>query len=258
MLLDDNLRRQQERSNKNWRGALKTGKEQMGNLQINMDFLDETKLLKADSKILEIGCGIGTIVQKLSEKGYDVIGGDISSQAVEYGRQKYTGIKLQVEAGQKLTCADNTFDIVLSFDLFEHIAETDMHLSEVSRVLRPGGYYLFQTPNKYSNTIFFMLSKKTFKRQQAHPSLHTPRQLRRRLAKHGFEARFIKMNTVTEFVLNKLKKTFGPVSYIFKYINFRILPLVLQTNLYVIAQKKCITFNTANPRYVKITKEQTR
>jgi hypothetical protein len=37
--------------------------------------------------------------------------------------------------------------------------------------------------------------------------------------------------------LNKLKKKLGPLSGIFKHINFRRLPLALQTNLYVIARK---------------------
>ena len=54
--------------------------------------------------------------------------------------------------------------------------------------------------------------------------------------KHGFEVGFVKMNTVNELTLNKLKK-FGPLAFVMKHINFRYLPLFLQTNLYVIANK---------------------
>jgi len=45
------------------------------------------------------------------------------------------------------------------------------------------------------------------------------------------------MNPVNEFTLNKLRKKLGSISNIFKHINFRRLPLALQTNLYVIAHK---------------------
>lgn len=236
-LIDENLKRQQEHYDKKWHKGLKAGKEERGNLQTNLQFLTETNLLKPEDKILEIGCGIGSVVFELSKQGYDITGTDISREAITYGLKKYGNIKLQVQPAEILQFDDETFDMVLSFDLFEHIAQIDKHVSEVFRVLRAGGYYLFQTPNKYSNAIFEILSEKSLKWRRAHPSLHTPGQLKRRLTKHGFEAQFVKMNVINEFTLNKLKKSFGPVSHIFKHINFRRLPLILQTNLYVIAHK---------------------
>lgn len=234
--MDENLKKQQELYDQTWRRGLEAGKEERGNLQTNLEFLTETGLLKQNDKMLEIGCGIGSIVFELSRQGYDITGTDISREAIAYGLKKYGNIKLQVQAAEILRFGDGAFDIVLSFDLLEHIAQVDRHISEVFRVLRTGGYYLFQTPNKYSNVIFETLSKKSLKWRRAHPSLHTPGQLRRRLDKHGFEVRFVKMDPINEFTIKKLQK-FGPISHIFKHINFRRLPLVLQTNLYVVACK---------------------
>ncbi len=235
--MDEDLKKQQELYDESWRKGLKAGRQEYGNLQTNLEFIAETNLLQPGDRILEIGCGIGSVVFELSKQGYDITGTDISHKAIAYGLKKYGDIKLQVQPAEILQFGDGTFDIVLSFDLFEHIAQVDRHVSEVSRVLRAGGYYLFQTPNKYSNAIFETLSKKSLKWRRAHPSLHSPRQLRQRLISHGFEVRFIKMNPVNEFTLNKLKKIFGPISHIFKHVNFRHLPLILQTNLYVIALK---------------------
>jgi ubiquinone/menaquinone biosynthesis C-methylase UbiE len=234
--MEQNLIKQQELYDQTWRKGLEAGIENRGNLQTNLEFLEEINLLKPNDKILEIGCGTGRVVFELSRQGYDVIGTDISQEAVAYGRKKYDDIKLQVQPAEKLEFADKTFDIVLSFDLFEHIAEVDKHVSEVYRVLRPNGLYLFQTPNKYCNAVFATLSNKSLKWRRAHPSLHSPGQLRKRLSRHHFEVRFIKMNPINEFTLKKLRKL-GPISYIFKHINFRRLPLFLQTNLYVIARK---------------------
>ncbi len=234
--MDENLKEQQQLYDEVWRKGLASGKEERGNLRTNLDFLRETGLLSRDHKILEIGCGIGSVVFELSKQGCDVTGIDISREAIAYGREKYGDIKLDVFAAQALPYDDDSFDIVLSFDLFEHIAEIDKHVSEVARVLKPSGCYLLQTPNKYSNAIFETLSRKSLKWRRAHPSLHSPGQLKRRLAKHGFEARFVKMNPINEFTIGKLQK-FGPLAHIFKRINFRRLPLVLQTNLYVVAYK---------------------
>ncbi|MHC4693825.1 MAG: class I SAM-dependent methyltransferase [Planctomycetota bacterium] len=234
--MDKDLKKQQEIYDKTWISSLKSGKEEHGNLQTNLDFLVETDLLKPNYKILEVGCGIGNIVFELTKKGYDITGSDISGEAIAYGHKKYGDIKLEVQPAEELQFENETFDIVLSFDLFEHIAEVDNHIREVFRVLRPGGYYMFQTPNKYSNIIFETIQTRTLKWRNYHPSLHSPGQLKRRLSRHGFNTKFVKMNPINEFTIKKFKKL-GPVGNIFKHINFRRLPLILQTNLYVIAEK---------------------
>jgi ubiquinone/menaquinone biosynthesis C-methylase UbiE len=234
--MEERLKKQQESCDLSWRKILAAKKEQLGNLQLNLDFLKKVNLLKQDSKILEIGCGIGTIVSELGGQGYDITGADISQEAIAYGLKKYGDIKLEVQPAEVLPYEDRSFDIVLSFDLFEHIDQIDRHISEVFRVLCHNGYYLFQTPNKYSNVIFETLSKKSLKWRKFHPSLHTPRQLKQRMTKHGFEVRFIKMNPINEFTIKKLQKL-GPMGNIVKLINFRRLPIVLQTNLYVVAHK---------------------
>ncbi|MHC4633391.1 MAG: class I SAM-dependent methyltransferase, partial [Planctomycetota bacterium] len=227
--MDNDLKKQQEVYDRSWRSGLKAGKEAYGNLQTNLEFLAQTDLLRPNYKILEIGCGIGSIVVELAKQGYDITGSDISHEAIAYGLKKYGDIQLEVQAAETLQYENETFDIVLSFDLFEHIAQIDRHISEVFRVLRPGCYYMFQTPNKYSNIIFETLQTRTLQWRHYHPSLHSPGQLRRRLSRHGFEARFIKMNPINEFTIKKLKKL-GPLGDIIKRIDFHRMPLVLQTN----------------------------
>jgi len=234
--MDENLKKQQELYDEGWRKELKIGKEERGNLQTNLEFLDEAGVLKVNDRVLEIGCGIGSVVFELSNQGYEVTGTDISREAISYGQNKYGDIRLEVQAAENLEYDDESFDVVLSFDLFEHVAATDKHLSEVRRLLRASGHYLFQTPNKYSNAIYETLWTKSLQWRRYHPSLHSPGQLKRRLAKHGFETRFVKMNPINEFTLKKLQKL-GPVGYVFKKVSFQRLPLVLQTNLYVIAHK---------------------
>jgi cyclopropane fatty-acyl-phospholipid synthase-like methyltransferase len=235
--MDQQLKDQQDLYDSTWTGGLECGKEQRGNLQTNLEFLSRTGLLRPGDRILEIGCGIGAVVSELARQGCCVTGTDISRVAIEYGRSKYPGLDLQVQAAEELAFADETFDVVLSFDLFEHIARIDRHVGEVHRVLKPQGYYLFQTPNKLSNATFETLSHRSLKWRRYHPSLHTPGQLRRRLARHGFEVSFMKVNSINEFTCAKLKK-FGSLGSLIARIDFEKLPLSLQTNLYVIARKR--------------------
>ncbi len=234
--MDDELREQQELYDRGWRSELQRGKEQRGNLETNLEFLADSGLLKPTDRILEIGCGIGSVVHALSEQGYDITGVDISQEAIQYGRQKYGDIRLDVQAAETLDYEDATFDAVLSFDLFEHIARIDVHVQEVRRVLMGGGYYMFQTPNKLSNVVFETLAHKSLKWRRVHPSLHTPGQLRRRLVRHGFDVQFKKMNPVNAYTIAKFRKL-GPAGRLIARVDFRRLPLWLQTNLYVIGQK---------------------
>ena len=235
--MDERLAKEQALYDRIWREGLNKGKDQYSNFRTNLRFLKETRVLQNKCKILDVGCGAGAVVFELTRQGHEVVGIDISQEAIAHGLEKYGDVDLRVAAAEQLPFANETFDVVLSFDLLEHIANVDQHLREVHRVIRSDGYYLFETPNKYFNAVFETLEARSLKWRQEHQSLHTPRQLRRRLQKHGFEVEFVKMNTVNEYTLEKLKP-YGPLKHIMRQLDFRRLPLSLQTNLYVITRKK--------------------
>ena len=79
------------------------------------------------------------------------------------------------------------FDVVMSFDVLEHIPDSDRHLQEVRRVLRPGGHYVLQTPNKLTNAVFETIRWRSLR----HGAPTTARfgQLQRRLRAAGFSVR---------------------------------------------------------------------
>ena len=223
--------------NEAWAKNLAVGKEQLGNSEVNNRFLDEVGLPHPGQQVLEVGCGIGTMVSRLTEKGCHVIGTDLSQTAIDYGLEKYPGLNLQTAEADQLPFEACQFDCVISFDLFEHVEAIDDHVAEVRRILREGGHYLLGTPNKFCSAFFDTVRHRGFGWKIHHPSLHTWRQLRRRFRRHGFESRFVKMNTVTEFALNKLKAYGFPSSFA-RHINTERLPMSLQSNLYVVAEKK--------------------
>ena len=142
-------------SNFDYTTDLKNGKIDRGNFDANIQFLEETGLLKKDLRILEIGCGAGRLTNYLIRKGFDAIGFDISETLINEGHSRYPDTIIFIASGEAdMPLKDSFFDIVLSFDVLEHIPDVGAHLSEVRRVLKSGGFYLFQTPNKLTNVPF--------------------------------------------------------------------------------------------------------
>ena len=216
-----------------------------GNIEANIKFLEICSVISRDKKILEIGSGKGYLLNHLFVQGYDIRGIDIDQKLIDEGKTLYEGLPLEKASGDKLPFEEGVFDVVMSFDLFEHIEDSDKHLNEVKRVLKPGGYYILQTPNKYTNMIFEPIrhSKKfgimkAFSFLEDHCALHSYFGLKKRFNKNGFSISFYDIPVVNEFFKTKIKKflsNFGLV--MIKIINPDKLPLFLRTNLYAVGKR---------------------
>lgn len=95
--------------------------------------------LPKEAKILDAGCGEGVLVEEYKQKGYSIEGIDLNYES-EYVRR---GNILE------LPYSENTFDVVLCLDVFEHLAFKDQPicLREIKRVLVGGGQLLISIPN---------------------------------------------------------------------------------------------------------------
>src|SRR5262249_51537880 len=149
-------------------------------------------------------------------------------------------LPIQQVAGTALPFSSGSFEIVVSFDVFEHIRDSDAHLREVHRVLRPRGRYLIQTPNKWSNVVFETIRWRSFTRwRDDHCALHTASQLRRRLDENGFEVEFFGVPVVNDFFRQKVRRYVGRAGVAaLTLFNPDRLPIEWRTNLYVRATKR--------------------
>jgi SAM-dependent methyltransferase len=215
------------------------GPTHFGNFEANARFLELTGVVRREAEILEIGSGTGNLLHRLTSDGYRARGVEINRDLVEEGRRWHGDLPLQLVEGVRLPFGDGSFDLVLSFDVFEHIPDSDAHLAEVRRVLRPGGYYLMQTPNKWTNVIFETIRWRSFTKFRAdHCSLHTLRQLTARLARHGFASDALDVPVVNAFFRDKVRRHLGaPGVLALNIAQLDRWPLWLRTNLYVRAQR---------------------
>ncbi len=213
---------------------------QFGNLDANLRFIDATGVLVAGAEALEIGSGTGGLLHTLIGHGHRVRGVEINRGLIDEGRAWFGDLPIQQVEGTALPFPDASFDVAMSFDVFEHIPDSDAHLREVRRVLRPGGAYLLQTPNKWTNIVFETIRWRSFtKFREDHCSLHTLGQLTRRLARHGFDARAYDVAVVNDFFREKVRRHVGAVgTAMLRIVNPDRLPVAWRTNLYVHATKR--------------------
>lgn len=101
--------------------------------------------------ILDLGCGPGLSSYLLSEMSFIVTGLDISRKFLDVSRDKESD-RLQLVQGDvcSLNFPDNSFDIVASHELIEHITDVDKALHEMQRVVEKGGKIIILAPNLFS------------------------------------------------------------------------------------------------------------
>ena len=214
-----------------------------GNYESNLEFLRRAGLTSAMTRVLEIGCGKGAILGFLQKAGHVVTGIDVDADALAYCLAPDANLPVSVASGDTLPFSDGSFDAVLSFDVFEHIRDSDRHLKEVRRVLRPGGWYLLQTPNKWTNIPFELLRQwKKFhtgpltsyrELTKDHCALHNYWQMKRRFSRNRFEISFFDVPVVNQYFKSKMRAYFGPPGeWILAVLNPDRFPMYLRTNFY--------------------------
>ncbi|HSB17242.1 MAG TPA: methyltransferase domain-containing protein [Bryobacteraceae bacterium] len=100
-------------------------------------------------RVLDAGCGSGYGAADLARCAATVVGVDNSAEAVAYARAHYPLPNLRFLEGScsSLPLATGSFDLVVSFEVIEHLQDWATFLSEVRRVLAPGGQAIISTPN---------------------------------------------------------------------------------------------------------------
>ncbi len=100
---------------------------------------------KPGAKVLDVGCGVGQVVARLTEAGAEAYGVDVSEPNIDRAR-KFSE-RCQVYDGKKLPFAEGSFNRVGALNVLEHVEEPEAFIRELSRVLEPGGKIVLSSPN---------------------------------------------------------------------------------------------------------------
>lgn len=99
-------------------------------------------------RLLELGCGSGDFLSRLSALGWLAEGADVDPHAIENARRK--GLNVTLGRVEDLAYPSDWFDAVIMVHVIEHIHDPRAFLQECYRVLKPGGQLVLVTPNAAS------------------------------------------------------------------------------------------------------------
>ena len=137
---------------------------------------------------LDLGCGTGNYTLELYKRGFQVVGVDISRRMLKIAQKKLPNVKFIKANAYSLPFEDNTFDLVLSVTMLEFIHEPEKVLSEVYRVLKPGGEAVIGTMNGKSMWFIFKRMKSLFvETAYRYARFYTPKELENLMKNAGFK-----------------------------------------------------------------------
>lgn len=100
--------------------------------------------------VLDIGCGIGYLVHCFNELGVEAYGVDVSEYATGQSPESVRAALFNVDCEfEKLPFEAETVDMVTATELLEHLQNHNHLISEIKRILRPGGTVFITTPKKH-------------------------------------------------------------------------------------------------------------
>ena len=104
-------------------------------------------------KGIDYGCGLGYGTNILGRITEQVTGVDLSSESIEIAKRENAGNNINFtvlsDDRDNLPFKNEELDYVVSFQVIEHIRDMDFYLSEIKRVLKPGGKFICTTPNGF-------------------------------------------------------------------------------------------------------------
>ncbi|OGF55301.1 MAG: hypothetical protein A2452_03335 [Candidatus Firestonebacteria bacterium RIFOXYC2_FULL_39_67] len=103
----------------------------------------------SSKRVLDLGCGARKGPLVLSEKAREVIGVDISLEAIEYNKDNFKAANVQYEVmdAENVSFPDGSFETVVSFEVIEHLICPEKYLEGIRRVLVSDGIAILSTPN---------------------------------------------------------------------------------------------------------------
>jgi SAM-dependent methyltransferase len=143
--------------------------------------------VRRGDRALDLGCGDGRFTAELARAGAAVVGVEVAQSAVDRARAREPDLDFQLApVDGPLGFEDGSFDLVWASEVIEHIADTARWLSEVRRVLAPGGRLLLTTPSHGRIRVALAGVERFSEPLGDHLHLYTRSSLRTVLEEFGF------------------------------------------------------------------------
>jgi len=159
------------------------------------EILDVFEAVRKTNRILDVGCGIGYFLDVAKTRGWEVYGTEYTESAVKICEDK--GIIMNSGALNPKNYAAESFDVITSFEVIEHINTPNEEIARIYSLLRKGGYFYVTTPNFNSLLRYYLGAKYNVIGWPEHLSYYTPKTLTALMLNHGFKKVWFKSTGVS-------------------------------------------------------------
>lgn len=160
-------------------------------LKQNHRSLNDVEKVVEPGRLLDVGCGLGYLLEAARSRGWEAVGVDPSPYSVQ--RAKAKGFEAHEGLLHSVGLPDASFDAVALLQVVEHLLDPHALLAECKRLLRPGGAILVETPNPASLLAAVKRERFNYWIPPVHCVWYTPDTLTRLLSDAGF--RPVKVST---------------------------------------------------------------
>lgn len=161
-------------------------KRVISNNLLSMLWLRYIRKYKKTGNLLEVGCGAGLFL-KFAEEYYQTFGLDISKYGLAHAQVNTKDTNLFLGDSHFIPVTDSVFDIIIAFDIVEHLPHPKKFFTESFRVLKQGGILIIKTPNLES--FGYKVKKKDWfgYKDTSHTSLLNPTIWKKQIDDAGFD-----------------------------------------------------------------------
>jgi len=108
-------------------------------------YADTLRPERPSARVLDVGCGVGQVVARLTEAGFEAYGVDVSEPNI--ARAGKFSDRCVLYDGKRLPFPDRHFAAVGALNVLEHVDEPEVFIRELARVTEPGGKIVLSSPN---------------------------------------------------------------------------------------------------------------
>ena len=198
---------------------------------------------KHGGRLLEIGSGLGHLVGQL-EDCFETVGIDLNHWAVVKSKSVVDKTVLHAASAETLPFSDRSFDVIIIKHIVEHLPHPSKAISEIGRVMAPGGILILATPNLDSLLKPWKGDKWIGYQDPTHISLKPPATWLDWIQRSGFELLRVFADGFWDvpyirFVPRQIQKLFfGSLGGIQAISGFIFLPMRWGESIMVIARKQ--------------------
>ncbi|MDB3905897.1 class I SAM-dependent methyltransferase [Crocinitomicaceae bacterium] len=149
------------------------------------ELLDGFEPFRKTGKLLDVGAGYGFFLEIARERGWEVHGTELTEEAVEHCRGK--GIKMFQGEFHDLDLDPDSYDVIVSIEVIEHINTPKDYVSTAKKILRKGGLFYLTTPNFNSILRYRLKEQYNVIEYPNHLCYYTSRTLTKLFTENGFQ-----------------------------------------------------------------------